>query len=83
MKKLVCFFSIICISAAAFAGSGKRSVPSLDNPQVVKAQKAERRSLRDFGSGRRYSTTVRGRGLHLFGHKGGGSASRPESGLGL
>jgi len=84
MKKLACLLLVICISVATFAkGSGRRYVASLDNKQVVQAQKDQRKSLRNFGSGRRYSATTRGRGLHLFGGRRSGGASRPESGLGL
>lgn len=84
MKKSVCLFIVIFISVAAFAkGSGRRYVASLDNSQVVRAQREQRSALRSFGSGRRYSAATRGRGLHLFGGRRGGGASRPESGLGI
>jgi len=78
MKKLVCLFLVICISLSSFAkSSGRRYVPALDNSSVVKAQKEQRRSVRSFGSGRRYTAVTRGHGLHLFRRR----ASRPESGL--
>ena len=86
MKKIASLILVICISVAAFAkGSGRRFVASLDNKQVVQSQKDQRRALKAFGSGRRYTAATRGRGLHLFGRRRGGSsgASRPESGLGL
>jgi len=84
MKKLACLFLVICITTVSFAkGSGRRFVASLDNKQVVQAQKDQRRALKNFGSGRRYSATTRGRGFHPFGRRRSGGASRPESGLGL
>ncbi len=85
MKKFASLILVICISVAAFAkGSGRRYVASLDNKQVVQAQKDQRRALRSFGSGRRYASATRGRGWHPFGRRrGGSSASKPESGLGL
>lgn len=85
MKKFASLILVICISVAAFAkGSGRRFVASLDNKQVVQSQKDQRRSLKAFGSGRRYSAATRGRGFHPFGRRRGGSnASKPESGLGL
>ncbi|HTA27045.1 MAG TPA: hypothetical protein VK809_04620 [Bacteroidia bacterium] len=83
MKKLAVLLIVICISVGAFArGSGRRYVASLDNKQVVQAQKDSRKSLRNFGSGRRYSAATRGSGFHLFGRRH-GSGSRQESGLGL
>ncbi len=81
MKKLACLLLVIGISVSAFAKSGRRYVASLDNSQVVKAQKDQKRSLRNFGT-RRYASVTRGHGLHLFGRRSSG-ASRPESGLGL
>ncbi len=84
MKKLASLILIICITFTAFASKGgRRYVASLDNKQVVQAQKDQRRSLKAFGSGRRYSAATRGHGLHLFGRRRSGGASRPESGLGL
>jgi hypothetical protein len=86
MKKLTCLFLIICVSVvvASAKGSGRRFVASLDNKQVVQAQKDQRRSLRNFGSGRRYSAATRGHGgFHPFGRRRGGSGSNPDNGLGL
>ena len=86
MKKLACILLVIGISVTTFASGhvmGIRYTASLDNNQILKSQKDEKRSLRGF-SGRRYSSVTRGHGLHLFGRRGPGSgASRPESGLGL
>jgi len=84
MKKLACILLVICITVSAFAkGTGRKFVASLDNEQVVKAKREQGRAVNNFASGRRYSSVTRGHGLHLFGGKKGGSASNPESGLGL
>jgi len=83
MKKLTCILLVLCFSLSAFAkGTGRRYVASLDNNQVVKSQKDERRAVKSFSTGRRYSAITRSRGFHPFGRRNGG-ASRPESGLGL
>lgn len=86
MKKLACILLVIGILVTTFATGhvmGRRYTASLDNSQVVKSQKDERRNLRSF-SNRRYSSVTRGHGLHLFGRRGpSAGASRPESGLGL
>ena len=83
MKKLVCILIVICFSLSAFAkGTGRRYVASLDNSQVVKSQKDQRKAVRNFSTNRRYSAVTRGHGFHLFGRRSAG-ASRPESGLGL
>lgn len=81
MKKTTCILLLVCFSLVAFAkGSGRRYSAVLDNSQVVKSQKDEKRAVRNFGN-RRYSGITRGRGFHPFGRRSGGS-SRQESGLG-
>lgn len=82
MKKLVCILAVICFSVSIYAkGSGRRYSASVDNAQVVKAQKAQRASLRSF-SARKYSSITGHRGFHPFGRRSGGSAGT-QSGLGL
>lgn len=83
MKKSTCILLVLCFSLTAFAkGPGRRYSASLDNSQVVKDQKSQKSTVKNFSSGRRYSTTT-GHGFHPFGRKNGGGTSRPESGLGL
>lgn len=82
MKKLVCILAVICFSVSVYAGAGRKYVASLDNSQVVRDQKMQRSSTRNFSSGKRYTAVTRRHGFHPFGGRSGGS-SRPESGLGL
>lgn len=82
MKKLVCILAVIFLSASVYAGTGRKYTASLDNSRVVRDQKMQRSSIRNFSSGKRYTCVTRRHGFHPFGGRNGGSA-RPESGLGL
>jgi hypothetical protein len=83
MKKLACILLVIGITVTlSFAqGTGKKYPGALNNDQITKSKKEQKKNMKEFTTEKRYTAITKGGGSHRTGKKTNG-ASNPGNGGG-